>query len=163
MMGRYEGLLIDSCPQEKRLTKETDGLSTLPGCPRLWPCFIPPCTSQTFPQHKVTCLVTSCSVTNPFPITQVYFLLYPVSFKPFHLGPGLFLVIFKQHNVTLHTDRSFSLSNILLHTCSYPNFLYLCSGECVYISQTVQPDALFRCYVKATTAAALTHQWAFLQ
>lgn len=64
-------------PPEKGLTEVTAGLSTLPGCPRLWPCVIP-CASQTLPQHTVTCLVTSCVVANPFPITQAYVLLYPV-------------------------------------------------------------------------------------
>ena len=37
-------------PPEKGLTEVTAGLSTLPGCPRLWPCVIV-CTSQTLPQH----------------------------------------------------------------------------------------------------------------
>lgn len=74
-------------PPEKGLTEVTAGLSTLPGCPRLWSCVIP-CASQTLPRHTVTCLVTSCAAANPFPITQAYVLLYPVCqlnpFTPVH-------------------------------------------------------------------------------
>lgn len=79
-------------PPEKGLTEVTAGLSTLPGCPRLWPCVIP-CASQTLPQHTVTCLVTSCAVAKPFPITQAHALLYPVcQLNPSPLAHACFLL-----------------------------------------------------------------------
>ena len=90
----------------------------LPGCLRLWPGVIP-CASQTLLQHTLACLVTSCVVAKPFPITQAHALLYPVcQLNPSPLSSCLFLVILTQHNMTRNTDISFPLPLIIvLYVC----------------------------------------------
>jgi len=125
-------------PPEKGLTEVTAGLSTLPGCPRLWPCVIPSasqtlpqpshmssyilCGGQNLPHHSSSCLVISC-----------------VSVKPFPFSPFLFLVILTQHTMTHNTDL-FYLSLIILNVCAHPKSVYLSVFQ--YFSHTVQPDGL---------------------
>lgn len=113
-------------PPEKGLTEVTAGLSTLPGCPRLWPCVIP-CASQTLPQHTVTCLVTSCAVAIPFPITQAHALLYPV----YELNPPPWSMPVSCYSNTAHCDTHrwpliFLFPHHAICVCTYPRHV------CVY-------------------------------
>lgn len=94
MTGRYERLLIDSCPQRRGWLRVTAGLSALPGCLRLWPGVIPRASQtlhpaharmsayilwggQTLPHHSSSCLVISCVSVKPFPpLVRACFLLF---------------------------------------------------------------------------------------
>lgn len=105
------------------------------------------CGGQSLPHHSSLCLVISC-----------------VSVKPFHPSSCLFLVILMQHNVTRNADLSFSFFLIILYVCTNLCVLeFVCTSIFFFSPHTVQPDGLYLLHVKAKTAAALTHQWVFLQ
>lgn len=131
MTERYEGLLIDSCPQRRRLTEVTAGLAALPGCPRLWPGVIPRASQNPSPARGHMSSYTSCAVAKPFPITQAHASLYPVChLNPSPFGPRLFLVILTQHTVTHAADLLFFFSPFSRYTSSLE---CACAYACVCV------------------------------
>lgn len=120
----------------------TAGLSALPGCLRLWPGVIPR-ASQTLPQHTFTCLVTSCAVAKPFPITQAHALLYPAcQLNPSPFVSACFLLFW--HSTIWHITPTFRfpfLSSLhCMRACTLKRYA-LVRAACMFPFFS-QPDGL---------------------
>lgn len=135
MTKRYERLLIDSCPRRRGWLRWQLGSPLFLAAPGSGPV-----SSHAQPnpsQHTVTCLVTSCVVAKPFPITQAHAPLYPVcQLNPSSLVHVCFLLF--QHStiwhtgLTLHFPRpsSYSMYEWACPKCLYGNvFGYIFSHE----------------------------------
>lgn len=119
-------------PPEREPSEVTAGLSTLPGCPRLWPRVIPVHQYKPFParSHMPSCILcggqtvprrsSSCTVISG------------ASIKPFPPSPHLFLVIQTRHSTTHRTDLSFFRWVILAYVCVHIKTVFLCVWECLW-------------------------------
>lgn len=131
--------MIDSCPPEKGLTEVTAGLSTLPGCPRLWPHVIPRASQTLPPAHghmSSSILFVGYSLPHRSGLCLV---ISRMSVKP-TFSPRSMSVSCYYNAAQCYSTLTFlfPFSLIILFVYSHPNPGCVC--VCVYMYLCVSPS-----------------------